>query len=136
MPVLDASALAEYLAGGEHAAQVRARLLRDSEPLWAPHLIDAEVGHVLRRAVMYGELRAGAAKAALIDLADLPLRRAGHVGLLERAWSLRANVSFYDALYVALAEQLGMALVTLDARLGGAPGVQAPIDVIGPDGTP
>lgn len=136
MPVLDASALAEYLAGGAHAAQVRARLLRDSEALWAPHLVDAEVGHVLRRAVMYGELQAGVAKAALTDLAELPLRRAGHVGLLERAWSLRANVSFYDALYVALAEHLDMALVTLDARLGGAPGVRAPIDVIGPGGAP
>lgn len=130
MPVIDASVLVEYLAGGEHAEQARSRVLGSDEALWAPHLVDAEVGHVLRRAVQRGELRPSAATAVLEDLAALPLRRAAHVGLLERAWSLRANVSFYDALYVALAERLEMALVTVDARLQGAPGVRAAIDVV------
>ena len=131
MPVLNASVLVEYLAGGEHATPVRERLLSHDEPLWAPHLVDAEVGHVVRRAVMLGELSPATATAALADLADLPLQRAGHVGLLSRAWTLRANLTFYDALYVALAERLDMALVTLDARLEGAPGIRAEIEVIG-----
>jgi predicted nucleic acid-binding protein len=131
MPVVDASVLVEYLAGGEHADEARARLLGGVEGLWAPHLVDAEVGHVLRRGVRAGELRATTARAALEDLADLPLRRAGHVGLIDRAWALRGNVSFHDALYVALAEVLGVALVTLDARLAGASRVRAEIDVIG-----
>ena len=130
MPVVDASVLVEYLAGGEHAQQARARLLEREQSLWAPHLVDPEIGHVLRRAVSAGELRPSRAAAALRDLADLPLRRAGHVGLLDRAWALRRNLTFYDALYVALAERLEMPLVTLDARLGGAPGVRAVIDVI------
>jgi predicted nucleic acid-binding protein len=130
VPVVDASVLVDYLAGGEHAEQTRERLLRPDEGLWAPHLVDAEVGHVLRRATAAGELRPSTAAAALRDLMDMPLRRAGHLGLLERAWTLRANVTFYDALYVALAEQLDMALVTLDARLHGAPGVRAAIDVV------
>ena len=134
MPVLDASVLVEYLAAGEHHELVRERLLGHDEPLWAPHLVDAEVGHVLRRAVMLGELRAGIAAAALADLADMPLRRAAHIGLLERDWSLRRNVTFYDALYIALAERLDMTLVTLDARLDGAPGLRVGIDVIGRDG--
>jgi predicted nucleic acid-binding protein len=131
MPVVDASALVGYLAGGEHADVVRARLLGHVESLWAPHLIDAEVGHVLRRAVRVGELQATTARAALEDLADLPMRRAAHVGLLGRAWALRRNVSFYDALYVALAEVLDLPLVTLDGRLAGAPGVRAEIEVLG-----
>ena len=131
MPVVDASVLVDYLAGGEHVESSRARLLEAGEALWAPHLVDAEVGHVLRRALLAGELRQATARAALEDLADLPLRRAGHVGLLERAWTLRSNVSFYDGLYVALAERLGLTLVTLDARLRGVPGVRAVIDVIG-----
>jgi predicted nucleic acid-binding protein len=130
MPVLDASALVEYLADGEHAEQVRARVLARETSMWAPHLVDAEVGHVLRRAVRAGEVSARTAHAALEDLADLPLRRAAHVGLLERAWALRQNVTFYDGLYVALAERLGIPLVTLDARLAGASGIRAPIDVI------
>jgi predicted nucleic acid-binding protein len=130
MPVIDASVLAEYLAGGEHAEEAREALFVRDEGLCAPHLVDAEVGHVLRRAVLVGELTVGRAAAALTDLVAFPLRRAGHVGLVERAWELRRNVSFYDALYVALAERLGMPVVTLDARLAGATGVRAAVDVV------
>jgi predicted nucleic acid-binding protein len=130
MPVVDASVLVEYLAGGEHGDQARARLLAAEEPLWAPHLVDPEIGHVLRRAVLSGELRPGRAAAALRDLAELPLNRAGHIGLLDRAWQLRQNLTFCDALYVALAERLDMPLVSLDARLATAPGVRAVVDVL------
>jgi predicted nucleic acid-binding protein len=130
LPVLDASVLAEYLGGGEHADIVRRFLLERAEPLWAPHLIDAEVGHVLRRAHLAGELSTSRARAALQDLRDMPLRRAGHVGLLGRAWALRANLSFYDGLYVALAELLRMPLLTLDRRLRDAPGIRAPIELV------
>lgn len=130
MAVYDASVLVEYLANGENHAIARARLLGDGEEWWAPHLLDAEVGHVLRRAVLRRDLSASAAASALQDLADIPLRRAGHAGLLERAWSLRANLSFYDGLYVALAERLEMPLVTLDTRLAAAPGLKAPVEVI------
>ncbi len=131
MPVVDASALVEYLAGGEHADAVRARLHSGVGHLWAPHLVDAEVGHVLRRGLLAGELSARFAREALEDLADLPLRRAAHVGLLGRAWALRKDVPFYDGLYVALAERLVLPLITLDARLAGAPGVRVDVDVIG-----
>lgn len=130
MPVVDASVLVEYLGGGQHLEAARERLLRGDEALWAPHLVDAEVGHVLRAGVLRRELRPSAASAALADLADLPIRRASHRSLLTRAWELRANVSFYDALYVALAERLDLALVTLDARLASAPGLRATIDII------
>jgi predicted nucleic acid-binding protein len=37
---------------------------------------------------------------------------------------MRANLTFYDALYVTLAEQLQTALLTLDGRLSRAPGVE------------
>lgn len=127
MPVVDASVLAAYLSGGEHSAPARARLLGGDGGLWAPHLVDAEVGHTLRRLVLGSELGARAARQALDDLAGLPLRRVPHVGLLERAWALRANVSFYDALYVALAERLRLPLITLDARLARVRGTRAVI---------
>lgn len=130
MPVLDASVLVEYLAGGEHVEEVRARFRGAPDRLWAPHLVDAEVGHVLRRGVLLGELSAASARAAIDDLADLPLRRTGHVGLLDRAWELRRNVSFYDGLYVALAERLDLPLLTLDARLARATGSGARVDLI------
>jgi predicted nucleic acid-binding protein len=130
VPVVDASVLVEYLGGGEHGDLARDRLLDAGEPLWAPHLIDAEVGQVFRRGVTMGRLRPSVAHQALEDLVDMRLHRIGHVALLERAWSLRANLTFYDALYVALAELLDTTLLTFDARLVGAPGVRAAIDVI------
>jgi predicted nucleic acid-binding protein len=130
MAVLDASVLVEYLAGGERASEARRRIFQDPGRLWAPHLIDAEVGHVLRRATLVGELSERVARGALESLAELPLRRASHRGLLHRAWSLRANVSFYDGLYIALAERLDLPLLTLDARLAGAPGLRVGVEVI------
>ena len=54
-----------------------------------------------------------------------------HTSLLERIWSLRDNLTAYDAAYVALAETLDAPLVTLDARLARAPGVRATIEVYG-----
>lgn len=131
MPVVDASVLVTYLAGGELAQGARDTLFADARRIWAPHLVDAEVGHALRRIVRAGELSARAARAALDDLADLPLRRVGHRGLLDRAWELRANVTFYDGLYVALAERLDLPLITLDGRLAGAAGIRASVEVLG-----
>ena len=130
MPVIDASVLVAYLAGGELAERARGALLADPRRNWAPHLIDAETGHALRRVVLAGELSARAARAALDDLAELQIKRVGHQGLLSRAWELRANVTFYDGLYVALAERLDIPLVTLDARLANAPGVRAAIELL------
>jgi len=59
---------------------------------------------------------------ALQDLAALPLQRARHLGLLNRCWELRANLTMYDAAYVALAEALQADLLTGDRRLARAPG--------------
>jgi len=130
LPVLDASVIVAYLTGGEFAPEARDALLDDPRRNWAPHLVDAEVGHTLRRLVRAGELRPVDGRDALADLADLPLQRAGHRGLLCRAWELRANVTFYDGLYVALAERLDVPFVTLDARLSAASGVRAGIHLL------
>lgn len=124
MAVIDASVLVTVITGGEHLDWAKAQLSPGGvrRSLWAPHLIDAEVGHSLRRLAAAGELEADHAVAALYDLAGMPLRRIVHAGLLERAWDLRHNLSFYDGLYVALAEQLERPLLTLDDRLARAAG--------------
>jgi len=131
MPVVDASVLTEYLGDAELAGVARRRLLADRAGLWAPHLVDAEVGHALRRGVRHGQIGASAAAGALDDLIAMPLRRVRHRELVPRAWELRENVSFYDALYVSLAELLGQSLLTFDARLAAADGVRAEIEVLG-----
>jgi predicted nucleic acid-binding protein len=130
MKVLDASVLVEFLSGGEHAESSERHLLESPGWLWAPYLVDAEVGHALRGEVRAGKISARAARAALGDLMEMRLQRVSHHLLSDRAWELRQNVSFYDALYVALAEALEAPLVTLDGRLAKAPGLRAEIEVV------
>lgn len=131
MIVVDASALIDVLVG---AASATGRLA--DEELAAPHLLDAEVASVLRRQTLAGQMEPDQARSALDDLADLEIGRYSHGSLLDRAWQLRANVTVYDALYVALAEVLDVPLVTLDARLAASPGVRARIEVFPSRATP
>ena len=131
MAVIDASVLIEHLVQGPGAPVAEERLLAEAGALRCPHLVDAEVGHVLRGRVARGGLAPGRARDALDELAGLPLLRSPHAPLLERAWALRADVSFYDALYVALAELVEEPLLTFDGRLARASGVRAKIEVLG-----
>ena len=48
---------------------------------------------------------------------------------MDEAWQLRNNLSFYDALYVALAGKIDATLVTLDTRLASAPKLPAKVVV-------
>lgn len=132
MSVIDASVVVTVLADAEHAPWAEAQLSTGgtNRSLWVPHLIDAEVGQALRRLVAAGRMRDDRAAAALRDLARLPLRRIDHVGLLHRAWQLRHNLSFYDGLYVALAELLDAPLITLDRHLAKAAGDAARVAVL------
>jgi len=50
--------------------------------------------------------------------------------VLDRIWELRDDLSAYDAGYIALAERLGCALVTADARLSRALGIRCPVTVV------
>ena len=50
--------------------------------------------------------------------------------LLDRMWELRANVTAYDAAYVALAEQLTAPLITCDSKLAAANGTRCAFDLI------
>ncbi len=123
--VADASVIVELLADPDSQLFER----RDLRTSWAPHLLDAEVGHALRRRVAAGTVPGEQARRAISRLARLPVRRAPHAELLGRAWELRENVTFYDALYVALAERLDVPLLTLDERLAAAPGPRCVIEI-------
>jgi predicted nucleic acid-binding protein len=132
VPVIDASVIVSVLADAEHAPWADAQLSTTGadRSLWVPHLIDAEVGQALRREVAFDRLDEDKADAALLDLMRMPLRRIDHVGLIQRAWELRHNFSFYDGLYVALAEGLDVSLVTLDRRLAKAVGKATKVAVL------
>lgn len=130
MIVVDASVLVAALADDDADGDRARAELQAAGALAAPELIDLEVTSVLRRAVAAGRLADRRARQALDDLAALPLTRAPHLALVDRVWQLRANVTAYDAAYVALAEILGAPLLTADARLAHAPGPTCQIVVL------
>lgn len=130
MIVLDASAVIELLLGTAAGALVAKRIVRHGESIHAPHLIDVEVAHVLRRLQAAGDLGDERGREALADLADLDLDRHSHHDLLPRVWDLRHNVTAYDAVYLALAEVLGAPLLTLDQKLASSSGHDAQIEFV------
>jgi len=130
MLVLDASAALDLLLATPSGARVARRVLAEGETLHAPHLLDVEIAHVVRRLVLAGELAVDEAERALVDLRDLPIDRYGHAWLLDRALELRESVTAYDAMYVALAEALDAPLVTADARLARSHGHRAKIELV------
>jgi predicted nucleic acid-binding protein len=128
--VLDASAVVELLLDTVTGRRVAIRIEDAAIGLHAPHLLDVEVVSALRRLVRDGTLDDEEAQAAIGDLMALDLQRHSHEALLERAWDLRANVTIYDAAYVALAEALDATLLTCDSRLARAPGAKMRVELI------
>jgi predicted nucleic acid-binding protein len=121
MIVLDNSALIEYLIGDSDVAR-RVRKLLVGQEIAVPHSIDLECLSVLRRGIRSGAIEAARAIEAFDLFRRLPLQRHAHTPLLARIWELRDNMTSYDAAFVALAEQLGASLVTVDAKFSRTPG--------------
>lgn len=125
MNVVDAGVIVELVANDLDPDR-----LGDQE-LIAPHLIDSEVTNVLRRLVLRGVLTEEQGTLAFDGFTRLTLTRFPADWLRPRMWALRHNLSAYDATYVALAEMTSAgALLTTDARLANAPGVQCRVEVI------
>lgn len=130
MIVVDASAVLELLLNAPAAERISLRLFDPGETLHVPHLLDLEVAQVLRRYERAGDLSSPRAEEALRDLLDLPLIRYPHDPFLSRIWSLRHNLTAYDAAFVALAELLGAPLLTRDRRLASARGHSAKVELL------
>jgi predicted nucleic acid-binding protein len=128
--VVDASAMLEVLLRTPVAKAVERRLFDLRQTLHAPHLLDVEAAQVIRRYAANGDIEGARGRAALVDLANFPLRRYPHDFLLQRVWDLRNNLTACDAVYVALAEVLDAPLLTRDQRLAAAPGHRASIELI------
>ncbi len=125
MIVVDASAA---VLGLLDKGKARGRLC--AERLAAPHLVDAEVLQTMRKLVVRGSLSKKAAERCIERWTQLEVRRFPMVLLSARVWSLRNNLSAYDACYVALAEALDCSLMTADARMAAAPGPECSVIVL------
>jgi predicted nucleic acid-binding protein len=130
MIVIDASAAIEVLLQTAAAKAVEARIFKTGETLHAPHLIDVEIAQILRRYAVSNQVDPARCQTALEDWLALPVARYAHDPLLPRAWKLRANMTAYDAVYIALAEALAAPLLTRDARLSNAPGHTAAVELV------
>lgn len=119
--VVDASVLVAMTSDAGAIGQWAERFLAE-EYLVAPHLAPLEATNVLRRLELAGKLERLEAASAASDLNDLDIELLPFAPFSDRVWELRANLTSYDALYVAIAEHLEMPLATLDRKLAGASG--------------
>ena len=130
MTVLDTSAVVDFLLGRGVAEQVEELMTREGE-LAAPDLMVFETLAVLRRETHRGAVTAGRAVGAVEDLGDFPIELFPSLPLRQRAWELRDDLTAADALFVALAEQLGEPLATRDGALATEAAKHAEVRVLG-----
>jgi predicted nucleic acid-binding protein len=125
--VVDASILANALGDDEDDGDAARSELRAAGDLAAPDLVDVETVAVLRKRWLARAISDERFDAAVTDLQRWDFERVPTLRLVRRAYELRANVTAYDAMYVALAEALGCELLTADQRLAGATGPRCSI---------
>jgi predicted nucleic acid-binding protein len=95
--------------------------------LASPHLAIIESLNILRRLELADQLTELEAASAQRDLHELQIDLLPARPFEDRIWQLRANLTCYDAWYVAVAEALGLPLATLDCRLARATGPRCEI---------
>ena len=119
--VVDASVLVAALVDdGADGLWSEASIRRDA--LVAPEFLQVEASNVLRRLERAGVISKIEANGAHGDLLRLDVELFPFAPFAERVWELRANLTCYDAWYVALAEAFECPLLTLDKKLSRATG--------------
>jgi predicted nucleic acid-binding protein len=117
--VIDAAALVELLLRSDTGRRVE-RAMGDA-PLVAPDIVSSEVLQSLRGLERGGKLTSARASTAMARLAESDISHVPTRALIREMWAMRANLSAYDACYVALARALECPLLTVDRPLTRAP---------------
>lgn len=118
--VIDASAGVDLLLNNANGRALTAKLPAGAKS-WVPEHSFVEVGTVLRRMEAADLVPAARVAQAFEDLRTARIHRAQVRPLLPGAWARRGHLTFADALYVSLADQLGATLVTADLKLADSP---------------
>ena len=119
--VVDASVLVAALVDSGREGKWAETVIAEGY-LAGPELALAEVSNVLRRLERSGQISRLEATSAHDDLLRLDIELFPFAPFAERVWTLRGNLTSYDAWYVAVAEALDCPLVTLDRKLNRASG--------------
>lgn len=120
--VADASLLAKWVVDEDDSDTARKlirRWLRGGVEIHGPVHTYVELAGVVRRHQRMGDFDLAGARAALAGLLSLPIVVHPDPGIYDRALILADQVgrSIPDAMYLALAEQLGCELWTADEPL-------------------
>jgi len=120
--VVDASVAAKWLLKEDLTDQAIGLLDETRYELWAPDYILSEVYNVLCKKVRRRELTENAALQLAEDLAGAPINIRNFIDYLDVAMrlALRHSQAVYDCIYLAMATQMGCALVTADQRFSRA----------------
>ena len=86
----------------------------------APHLLDTELINVIRKHLQRKAISLRIANEAVSFLQAFEIERVATVALNDSIWGMRANLTPYDATYVALAQHLDVPLLTWDRRMARA----------------
>jgi predicted nucleic acid-binding protein len=122
--VVDACVWTDSLThDGDLGEWARDQIDQDTHCLVTEHT-RIEVANSIRGKVLQGKISQQRGRDAIDVLGLMEMDVVPTVGLLSRVWELHANVTAYDAAYVAIAERIGCPLVTSDLKLVGAPGPQ------------
>jgi predicted nucleic acid-binding protein len=130
MLVTDAGVWVRALFDEGPEGSVRARLRREAY-VDAPALIDLEFLSAARGLLARRLVTRGVAEESIERFLRAPIDRHAHGPLAWRAWELRANLTPYDASYVAPAEMLGTPLLTVDRRLARATVIRCSVELAG-----
>lgn len=130
MIVIDASVLVNALTDdGPLGRNARSNLARDVHWSGPEHLL-VETFSAVRGRLLGRKVSVQRAAEAIDALEDAAIELLPVAPLLNRMWQLRANLTGYDAGYVAAAEAYGCALLTVDRRLAQAPDLKCEVRLI------
>jgi predicted nucleic acid-binding protein len=139
--VVDASLVVKWFVPEVHS-EAATRWLEQPHDYVAPDLLFPEVANAVWKKARRGELDAADAHALVRDVSQIAVETVAMRGLVEDAHALAAgaDITVYDATYLALAIRMDAQLVTGDDRfarkLAGhpllAPHIRSVIDVAEP----
>ncbi len=130
--VVDASVIVDLLAADDvHRRKAARERLTGGDAVFAPAYLDIEVVSAMRGLARRSDVLAADAPALIARSLRMPIRREPLTrAITDRIWQLRANMTAYDAGYVALAEQLTASVLTCDRKYTAVPGLRCAVELL------